>query len=49
METVINCGVDLLQGYYLSHPLFEPTPLAPEIVEQIRRLAASGDPPENNV
>ena len=41
MQTVIACGVDLLQGYYLSHPLFEPEPLNPEIVESIRRLAAS--------
>ena len=40
LETVIACGVDLIQGYYLSHPLFEPKPLDPEIAETIRRLAA---------
>ena len=39
METVIACGVDLLQGYYLTYPLFEPEPIAPEIVDTIRRLA----------
>ena len=39
LETVIACGVDLLQGYYLSYPLFEPTPLDPDIVATIRRLS----------
>ena len=42
MKTVISCGVDLLQGYYLTYPLFEPEPIAPEITETIRRLAAQG-------
>ena len=39
MKTVISCGVDLMQGYYISRPLFEPQPLPKEIVESIRRLA----------
>ncbi|MCH5188021.1 MAG: GGDEF and EAL domain-containing protein [Oscillospiraceae bacterium] len=39
METVIRCGVDLLQGYYLAHPLFDPGPLSPELSAEIRRLA----------
>ena len=48
METVIACGVDFLQGYYLAHPLFEPQPIAPQIVEAIRRQAASGNRPDEN-
>ena len=39
MKTVIACGVDLMQGYYFDHPLFEPQPLSAEIVEKIRQLA----------
>lgn len=39
METVIACGVDLLQGYYISYPLFDPEPLDPKIVDKIRNLA----------
>lgn len=38
MKTVIECGVDLLQGYYLNRPLFEPQPISPEIVKQIREI-----------
>lgn len=40
LETVISCGVDLLQGYYIDRPLFEPQPLAPEIKDTIKRLAS---------
>lgn len=40
MKTVITCGVDLMQGYYFSHPLFEPQPFSPEIAELIRQTAA---------
>ena len=43
MKTVISCGVDFLQGYYLAHPLFYPEPIAPEITDTIRRLADLGD------
>lgn len=39
METVISCGVDLMQGYYLAKPLFEPEPIAPQLAETIRNLA----------
>ena len=39
LETVISCGVDLLQGFYFDNPVFEPQPLAPEIAEKIRRFA----------
>ena len=48
LETVIACDVDLLQGYYLSYPLFEPEPLAPEIVQTIQRLAASNKSAKDN-
>ena len=42
MRTVITCGVDLMQGYYLARPVFEPQPLNPELVQEIRRMANSG-------
>ena len=42
METVIACGVDLLQGYYLARPVFEPEPIAEKTVHKIRRLAELG-------
>lgn len=38
MRTVIECGVDLLQGYYLTRPLFEPLPIDEKIVEQIKDI-----------
>lgn len=41
MRTVIECGVDLLQGYYLNRPLFEPLPVEEKIVEEIRRVNRS--------
>ena len=41
LRTVISCGVDLLQGYYFGHPLFEPQPLANEVTELICRIADS--------
>ncbi|MCH5204726.1 MAG: GGDEF and EAL domain-containing protein, partial [Oscillospiraceae bacterium] len=37
LRTVISCGVDLIQGYYINRPVFEPEPIPPEIVEKIRR------------
>ncbi|MCH5349536.1 MAG: EAL domain-containing protein, partial [Oscillospiraceae bacterium] len=39
LQTVISCGVDLLQGYYFNRPLFEPEPLKPEVTNKIRRMA----------
>ena len=45
LKMVISCGVDLLQGYGLSYPLFEPEPLDPELVDTIRRLNA----PDNGI
>ncbi|MDY4414519.1 MAG: EAL domain-containing protein [Ruminococcus sp.] len=38
MRTVIECGVDLLQGYYLTRPLFEPIPIDEKIVGEIRDI-----------
>ncbi|MCH5209962.1 MAG: GGDEF and EAL domain-containing protein [Oscillospiraceae bacterium] len=48
METAISCGVDLLQGFYLSYPLFDPKPITHEVKDTIRRLANSGDDSESN-
>lgn len=39
METVIACGVDLLQGYYFAKPMFEPEEIRAEVIEEI--LAAN--------
>lgn len=35
METVIACGVDLLQGYYFAKPMFEPEAVREEVIEEI--------------
>ena len=39
MKTVISCGVDLMQGYAINQPVFEPQPIDPEVVEKIRSLS----------
>lgn len=41
-ETVIACGVDLMQGYYFSRPTFDIQPLDPEKTKMIRQLANRG-------
>lgn len=41
MKTVIGCGVDLMQGYYLSRPMFDPLPADPKISAEIRELKVS--------
>ncbi len=38
LKTVIKCGVDLLQGYYINRPVFEPTPIPKEVSDTIRRF-----------
>lgn len=43
MKTVISCGVDLLQGFYLKRPLFEPQPIEPELAEKIKHSASLRD------
>ena len=40
VRTVVACGVDLMQGYFFSRPLFEPTPISPEAAALIRELNA---------
>lgn len=35
MKMAIACGVDLLQGYYINRPVFEPEPLAEKTVREI--------------
>ena len=46
LKAVVSCGVDLLQGYFISRPLFEPKPLASSVLEILSRLANSNNPPE---
>lgn len=35
LKTVIECGVDLLQGYYFARPVFEPKPISDECRNEI--------------
>jgi EAL domain-containing protein (putative c-di-GMP-specific phosphodiesterase class I) len=35
METVIRCGADYLQGYYLSRPVFEPNGISEKVKKEI--------------
>lgn len=39
LRTVISLGVDLLQGYYINRPVFEPAPIPSEVTDAIRRFA----------
>lgn len=36
LKCVISCGVDLIQGYYVTHPVFEPKPIKQEIIDEIK-------------
>lgn len=38
LKTVIDCGVDLIQGYYISRPLFELQDVSADIKKQIKTL-----------
>lgn len=38
LKTVINCGVDLIQGYYVSRPVFELQDVPIDIKKQIKAL-----------
>lgn len=40
MKTVIECGVDLLQGYYFGRPCFEPSFIDEKIKADIKSLNA---------
>lgn len=35
LKTIIECGVDLLQGYYFARPVFEPKPISDECRNEI--------------
>lgn len=35
METVIKCGVNLIQGYYISCPRFDPVPISKNVQQEI--------------
>ena len=48
MKTVIACGVDFLQGYYLARPMFEPEALSPALADAIRQLAAHAAAPDGS-
>lgn len=37
LRTVITCGVDLLQGFYIDRPVFEPMPVHPKVTDTIMR------------
>ncbi|MDE5860771.1 MAG: GGDEF and EAL domain-containing protein [Ruminococcus sp.] len=37
LKTVIECGVDLLQGYFINRPVFEPQPITQEVVDKIMK------------
>lgn len=41
LKTVIDCGVDLIQGYYVGRPLFELQDVPQEIKLQIKSLSMS--------
>lgn len=38
LKTVIECGVDLLQGYYFARPVFEPQSISEKCREEIIRF-----------
>ncbi len=35
LKTVIENGVDLLQGYFINRPVFEPQPIPQEVIDKI--------------
>ncbi|MDE6035633.1 MAG: GGDEF and EAL domain-containing protein [Ruminococcus sp.] len=37
LKTVIECGVDLLQGYFINRPVFEPQPVTQEVTDKIMK------------
>lgn len=38
METLVNMGVDLMQGYYFGRPQFTPCKIKPEKVAKVKQL-----------
>ena len=41
LRKVLEMGVDLLQGYYLSRPAAVPSPIASEALDVIRAASAA--------
>lgn len=41
MKTVIECGVDLIQGFYIDRPMFEPLPINSILSEEITNIYKS--------
>lgn len=37
LRTVIESGVDLLQGYFINRPVFEPQPVEQEVIGKIKK------------
>lgn len=37
LRTVIESGVDLLQGYFINRPVFEPQPISQEVIDKIKK------------
>ncbi|MCM1227913.1 MAG: EAL domain-containing protein [Clostridium sp.] len=37
LKCVIKCGVDLIQGFYVARPVFDPKPVRQEIIDEIIR------------
>lgn len=37
LRTVIESGADLLQGYFINRPVFEPQPIEQEVIDKIMR------------
>ncbi|MDE6678368.1 MAG: EAL domain-containing protein, partial [Ruminococcus sp.] len=37
LRTVIESGVDFLQGYFINRPVFEPQPVEQEVVDKIKK------------
>ena len=37
LKTVIESGVDYLQGYFINRPVFEPEPVSQEVIDKIRK------------
>lgn len=35
LKTVIEIGVDLIQGYFINRPVFEPQPVSQEVIDKI--------------
>lgn len=39
MRTLVLLGIDLMQGYYVARPTFDPSPIPDDVVLEIRRAA----------